>query len=135
MPCVVINRCFGGFGLNYAATMRYAEIKGITLYPVIDRIAREVYGEKATFDNPEIRCHYFTKPGQDEDFCEEGTYWSIYGVDRADPALIQVIEELGKAANTPYSDLRIVDVPDDVQWYISEHDGNETVEEEHRSWS
>ena len=30
---IVINSCFGGFGLSEAAVMRYAEIKGITIYP------------------------------------------------------------------------------------------------------
>ena len=30
---VVINKCYGGFGLSDAAMHRYAEIKGITLYP------------------------------------------------------------------------------------------------------
>lgn len=29
---VVINACYGGFGLSHEAVLRYAEIKGITLY-------------------------------------------------------------------------------------------------------
>jgi hypothetical protein len=30
---VVIDRCYGGFGLSHEAVMRYFEIKGITVYP------------------------------------------------------------------------------------------------------
>ena len=30
---VVINACYGGFGLSEKAVMRYAELKGLTLYP------------------------------------------------------------------------------------------------------
>jgi len=33
---VVKNDCFGGFRLSHAAVMRYAELKGMTLYPFID---------------------------------------------------------------------------------------------------
>jgi len=29
---VVINTCYGGFGLSHEAMLRYAEIKGIKLY-------------------------------------------------------------------------------------------------------
>jgi hypothetical protein len=28
-----------------------------------------------------------------------------------------------------------VDIPDDVNWYIEEYDGNEHVAERHRTWS
>ncbi len=33
---VVINRCFGGFGLSHEGILKYAEIKGITLYTCVD---------------------------------------------------------------------------------------------------
>ena len=34
---VVINRCYGGFGLSHEAVMRYFEIKGVTVYPEQDK--------------------------------------------------------------------------------------------------
>lgn len=46
---------------------------------------------------------------------------------RHDPLLVQVVEELGKAANDTYSDLRIVEVPSGTKYRIDEYDGNETV--------
>lgn len=54
---------------------------------------------------------------------------------RTDADLITVVRVLGDKANGDYAKLRIVDIPDDVEWIISEHDGQETVEEKHRSWS
>jgi hypothetical protein len=56
-------------------------------------------------------------------------------IPRDDAVLIQVVEELGDAANGFAADLKIVDIPDDVDWYIEEYDGNEWVAERHRTWS
>jgi hypothetical protein len=54
--------------------------------------------------------------------------------DRSDPLLIQVIEELGEVANGSCAELKIIDVPDDVEWHIEEYDGFEHVAEDHRTW-
>ena len=48
--------------------------------------------------------------------------------------LIGVIEEMGEEANVIYAQLKIIDIPDDVDWYIDDYDGIETVREKHRSW-
>ena len=34
---VVINKCFGGFGLSEKAILRYAELKGLTVWPKKDK--------------------------------------------------------------------------------------------------
>lgn len=52
--------------------------------------------------------------------------------DRADPTLVQVVEELGPAAGSDA--LKVVEVPDNVDWYIEEFDGKEHVAEVHRTW-
>ena len=59
----------------------------------------------------------------------------IYDIPRDDPVLIQVIEELGKESFDRYADLKIVEIPEDVDWYIEEYDGLEHVAERHRTWS
>ncbi len=41
--------------------------------------------------------------------------------------LIATIEELGKAANGSYSDLKIVEIPDGSDFIINDYDGIETV--------
>lgn len=53
---------------------------------------------------------------------------------RADPLLVQVVEELGEEADGACASLRIVEIPDDVKWFIDDYDGQETIREEHRSW-
>ena len=53
---------------------------------------------------------------------------------RNDPALVQVVEQLGDDANGLYSNLVVVDIPDDVEWVIEEYDGKEHVAEVHRKW-
>ena len=54
--------------------------------------------------------------------------------DRTNPELIKVVEELGERANTYCSHLRVVEIPDDVEWYIAEYDGLESIHEKHRVW-
>ena len=44
------------------------------------------------------------------------------------------MKELGNKANGRYSELKIVEIPDGIEWEISEYDGLETVEEKHRNW-
>jgi hypothetical protein len=55
-------------------------------------------------------------------------------IQRDDPHLVQTIQELGKAANGKYAELKVVEVPSGVEWYISEYDGWEHVAEAHRTW-
>ena len=56
-------------------------------------------------------------------------------IDRTDPVLVQLVEELGEAVNTTYSELKVAEVPDEVDWTIEEYDGLEWVAEVHRTWS
>ena len=53
---------------------------------------------------------------------------------RAAPELVQVVEELGEKSWGSFAQLVVVEIPDDVEWYISEDDGWETIEEVHRFW-
>jgi hypothetical protein len=48
--------------------------------------------------------------------------------------LIQVVEELGEKASGRFADLKVVEIPDDVEWQIDEYDGLEWVSERHRTW-
>jgi hypothetical protein len=91
---IVINECYGGFGLSDLAEQRYKQMVGI----------------------------------DDKD-------WSYYNIARDDPYLVKIVREMGTAANGPHANLKIVDVPADVEWKISEYDGNEWVAEKHRTWS
>lgn len=122
--------------------MRYAEIRGITLYPWLDNITTEIYKDRAVVGNEELTHHYLTIPvdrfprdshGWPVGYPKEA-YWYDHDLPRDDPALVQVVEELGAAADGPNARLAVVEIPADVKWVIDDYDGRETVEEEHRSW-
>lgn len=57
-------------------------------------------------------------------------------VDRDDPVLVFVIETLGGKLSHGYSygELKVVEVPAEVEYYIEEYDGKECVAEQHRVW-
>lgn len=53
---------------------------------------------------------------------------SVYpDLPRHDPVLVQVVEELGEAANGRQADLRIANVPAGSKYRIDAYDGNESV--------
>lgn len=147
---VVINTRYGGFGLSHKAVMRYAELKGLKLYPWVHDIYRKVYGGKASVDNPQCLVLYTTVPQEEyEEVLEKDKlkpvapgrftqsnelHFSPTDIQRNDKALIQIIREMGAEANAQCSELTIIDIPDGVEWEIEEYDGMEWVAEKHRTW-
>ena len=61
-------------------------------------------------------------------------YFHSYDYERTDPLLIEAIETLGKEANGDSANLAIIEIPNDMDWYIDEYDGMESIHENHRSW-
>lgn len=55
-------------------------------------------------------------------------------ISRDDPDLVAVIESLGQKAHGEFADLKVVQIPQDVNWVIQEYDGREWVAERHRTW-
>ena len=67
-----------------------------------------------------------------KDFNIESDNYYAY---RAHPDLIKAIESVGiSKASGKLADIEIVDIPDDIEWEISDYDGIETVHEIHRKW-
>lgn len=116
---VVINDCFGGFGLSHEAVLRYFELKGIPIY---------TESEPGSF----VTHYWFTPPHQRTE--NDGEYFFDHDLERNDPVLVQVVEELGRSADGEFASLKIVEIPDDVEWTIEEYDGSEHVAEKHRTW-
>jgi hypothetical protein len=56
-------------------------------------------------------------------------------IPRDDPDLVQIVETMGDDANARYSVLKVVEIPDGVDWTICDYDGLEWVAEKHRTWS
>ena len=132
---IVINACYGGFGLSEKAVMRYAELKGLTVYPEGTGIFTIYWlvpeGER------ENQTNYYTwsleeQQASNKRFAKQ--VWCEREIPRDDPALVQVVEELGADANARFAELAIVEIPDGVAWQIEEHDGYEHVAEKHRTW-
>ncbi len=88
---IVINKCFGGYGLS-----------------------KEAY-------------EYM------------GLDWDDYGYefddDRTNPKLVECVEALGEKASGDFASLTVVEIPDDVEWFIDEYDGIESIHEKHRVWA
>jgi len=134
MPKIVINKCHGGFGLSHKAVMRYLELKGWDVKIELDEFCVDIFkrhhpDDEVTIENllrvfGESALHYYVN----------GEYFSPYDIPRDDPDLIRVVEELGEEANGKYAELKIVEIPDDVEWVIQEYDGYEWVAEKHRTW-
>ena len=55
-------------------------------------------------------------------------------IPRDDAKLVRVVEELRADANGHCAELKVVTIPDEVQWQISKSDGIEHVSEVHRTW-
>ena len=64
----------------------------------------------------------------------ESIYLTSRPEDRTDPLLIQVVEELGDEASGSCAELRIIEIPDGIDYEIDEYDGREHIAEVHRTW-
>lgn len=92
---VVINPCYGGFGLSAESL--------------------EEYKQKANITDPDF------------------AHWDI---DRTCPILVEMVERMmSDTINDSFSSLKVVEIPDDVEWQIEEYDGAEWVAEKHRTWT
>jgi hypothetical protein len=55
--------------------------------------------------------------------------------DRSNPLLVETVQKLGAKANGLYTTLKIVEIPDDVEWRVDAINGKEVIREKHRIWS
>jgi hypothetical protein len=106
---VVINTCYGGFSISEKAAQYMA--------------AR---GSVRAKGDLEPRQWGFTGYGYVEGM--EGGY------DRSDPLLVEAVETLGGEADGRSAELKVVEIPDGIQWEIDDYDGVEHINEVHREW-
>lgn len=62
-------------------------------------------------------------------------YDYAFDIPRDCDTLVQIVDEMGKQSWGAHSRLKIVEIPDDVDWQIEEYDGSEHIAEKHRTWS
>ncbi len=104
MKKIVINRSYGGFGLSQEA-LEWLKENSEDLSPYIE-------------------------------YCRSGRL-CFYDADlfREHPDLIAVVETLGsEEASGDHSSLKIVEIPEDIEYVIEEYDGKEKVCEKHLEW-
>ena len=105
---VVLNDCYGGFGLSKDAVQLF-----------IDKHGLDIDSDYGYVDN--------------DDFGIKDDNMEAY---RMDHRLISVVQDLGMdKASGSHAALRVVKVPDDVVdvhgWHISDYDGCENVHQDH----
>lgn len=141
---VIVNRCFGGFSLSNAALLECYK-RGSKAVEAIEPI--EYYGGnnpkkpntdwEKDFEQDKARIiggqPYVTIAPDGKIVCK--VYDNAPEV-RCDPILVQVVEEMGAAANGMCAKLDVVDIPFNGPdgWEIEEYDGKEWVSETHRTW-
>ncbi len=152
---VVLNRCYGGFGVSPKAIRWLLDRKS----PLVVAMSFEQYaGDDEDYVLKKLV--YEAKPFDDEFMTD---MWSnvlihqesrtVYTLSRyfeqhddnsvmkfrTHPDLIAVVEALGDEANGECAKLRITEIHDTTiavdSVYINEYDGNEHIAEKHRTWS
>jgi len=113
---VVINDQHGGFGLSHEAKIKYLTLSSIA-FTLEDQPDRDTQFKKGPLI---MVCGH--------------EYWER-DIDRDDPVLVKVVQEMGADASGEHAKLKIVEIPADVDWQIDEYDGSEWVAEKHRVWS
>lgn len=145
---VVINRCYGGFGLSEAAYEKLIEW-GVPVRKYMDQERDEVTGlfkEQPLNDGEVIFDRELTPKGEDRlnDLYWEfkgrskmtGRYWDCWTREsRSHPLVVRLVEEMGKAANGECAELKVVEIPDGLEYHIDEYDGIEHIAENHRTWA
>lgn len=135
---VILNKWFGGFGVSQEAYELYAKKKGIELfaYKLDFKNDKPIY--KKTDMGSSIFTITFTKDfGDHIDLSNDNFSEYCLNLDeshREDPVLIEVVEELGERANSPFSKLVVVDIPDGMEYEIDDYDGVETLHEKVKKW-
>ena len=134
MAKVVFNSCYGGFSLSKEACQRYWDIKGQQVWIEQDPgyISLDMFTVWLVPPAERIK-HKSTKEffamSMDERVAYNNAHseqtWYYMHVSRHDPALIQVVEELGEKASGNCANLQIEEV--EGLYRIDEYDGNETV--------
>ena len=139
---VVINKCYGGFGLSNDAILWLIKKQSPVIKAMsIQKYANQTWDEytSSSFDKVipfknGFEQHVFLKGIL---FKDSQVYFDEAKHDdtlRSHPDVIAVVKELGKTANGKYGNLKIVTIPDGTDYTIEEYDGLEWVAEKHKTW-
>ena len=160
---IILNKCFGGFGFSPKVYVEYAKRKGIDLFVYDEKHSNKsmfdyettyfkVPLEQITFDNYAFASvnvnnrlfmpHFCTMDlgdsfsNKDKQKYNALNKHSLYLNEhyRTDEVLISIVEDLGSEANGKFADLKIVEIPDDLDYVIDDYDGIETLHQNVPTW-
>lgn len=131
---IVINGCFGGFGLSDEAEELYAKKAGFDIFRYTEKGGKFIRGSSKSWFS-----HTFTKDHGDSfdkfPTGDDSGYWYSRDIDRNCSILVEVVKELGESASGSCGALEVIEIPDGVDYEIEDYDGLESIHENHRSWS
>ena len=113
MKSIVINEGYGPFCVSHKAFLR---LRDLGQADALNEVDKGAYWPKAAAPN---------EPSLNQ--CGQL-------IPRDDVKLVQVIKELGNEANGHATQLKIIEIPENVLWVIEKRDGIEHVSEQHRTW-
>ena len=132
---IVINSRYGGFGLSSKAIEWLYRNGSKFVKPVLEDVyfgtskileeEKQRHAELCEIPRLEIQ------GGKHVLINEYSSDWSS----RTDPMLIKCVESLKEESFGHSAFLKIIDIPDVVDFVIEEYDGNEWVAEKHKTWS
>ena len=135
---IVLNGCYGGFGLSYEAMALYWYARCRDLYFYRDISVYNGYSRVHKYERislSDIQRSRNTWIGYI--YCtteDQGAYLDHFpkldvrdqDIDRTDPILVSVVETMGsKAASGSFAKLYIEEIPNGTQYKIDEYDGIE----------
>lgn len=131
---IVINTCYGGFGLSPKGERRYLELAGHKSYFYKQSKYNWQNGETEFVrvdnidDAPDILfyCTTYDQGPSLPDYPKD-IFYSI-DLQRNDPMLIQVVEELGEESFDKYAELSIIEIENGRWFKIDEYDGYESIQ-------
>ena len=137
---IVINKCFGGFGLGIEAQKLINKL-GCPHSKI--QTEKEYFGTSELSKGLDIKYYGSSQNAhkQHAEFCEIPFSEGKLICDDHDrqnrncSVLIKVVKKMGKKSWGKHAELKIVEVPDGVEWEIEEYDGSEWISEKHRIWS
>lgn len=140
---VLVNRCFGGYGLSPKALLECYKrgaktVKAVPLNEYFtnmdSRAIKSIQRAKdywAGSDDGRMLVHCITPDGTM--VLSKSSYEKSH---RIDPVVIAVVEEMGSDANSWAAIIEVVEIPftGEDGWHIDEYDGTETIAADHESW-
>jgi hypothetical protein len=141
---VIINNCYGGFSISLDGCRWMAERgheqakKDVSDYEDELRVF-EHYKAHGVLGDDHMRRFKTSLFDISIKYNKLPDFYSGRDFKRHDPLLVACVEALGgehrKGASGAHACLKIVEIPDGMEYEIVEYDGMEHVAEKHRTWS